>query len=205
MNKQGMLITFEGIDGCGKSTMLNMLSNYLRQSGYDVVETREPGDSDFGQFFRDMLLNSDFGTMDEITETLLYSVDRARHVSEVVRPSVNAGRIVVCDRYTDSTLAYQGGGRGLDIGFLRKLNDFATGGLIPTATFYLRIPLAVMETRLAGEKDRLEQESLDFFDRVKDVYDMLADSEHERVFAIDASQQIDQVFADILEKTKGLL
>lgn len=205
MKNQGMLITFEGIDGCGKSTMLHMLSSYLRRSGYEVLETREPGDSDFGKFFREMLLKSDFGAMDKITETLLYSVDRARHVSEVVRPAIDSGTIVLCDRYIDSTLAYQGGGRGLDMGFLKKLNDFATGGLMPAATFYLSIPVSAMETRLVGTKDRLEQESLDFFDRVKGVYDLLADSEPKRIYTIDASQQIDDVFVDILKKTKGLL
>ncbi|MEG1997682.1 MAG: dTMP kinase [Clostridiales bacterium] len=198
--KRGFFISFEGIDGCGKSTMLHLVEQDLQQRGYAVLATREPGDSDFGRAFRAMLLDSEFGAMDIKTETLLYAADRAQHVNEIIRPALDRGWIVLSDRYIDSTIAYQGGGRGLDSHFLQLLNNFATGGLMPDLTLYLRYPSQGMEDRLRGRKDRVEQETKDFFVRVGDTYEQLAEQFAARIAIIDATQKIPVVFAEISAK-----
>jgi dTMP kinase len=191
---RGIFITFEGIDGCGKSLIMSMVHDWLKAESYPVLATLEPGGSEFGQAFRKMLLDSSFGSLDAQTETLLFMVDRSRHVEEIIRPALEAGRIVLCDRYIDSTLAYQGGGRGLDQAQLRILNDFAVKGLYPDLTLLLSLPEEQANSRIYGNKDRLEQESLDFFRRAAAVYADLAACEPQRFRVIDASGDPKQVF-----------
>ncbi len=202
---KGKLITFEGIDGCGKSTMLHLAEQELLAKGFAVVATREPGGSDFGRAFRKMLLDSELGQIDERTETLLYGADRARHVETVIKPALAQGKIVLCDRYQDSTLAYQGGGRGLDLTLLQTLNRFATAGLEPDRTFFLQFPPQRMHTRLRGEKDRLEQEDLQFFVRVDQQYQKLAIEDPQRISVIDATGDITTVFSQIKTQIGELL
>jgi len=192
--RRGVFITFEGIDGCGKSFIQNMVYVWLTAEGYRVVSTLEPGGSEFGKAFRRMLLESQYGSMDPQTETLLFMVDRSRHVEEIIRPALDAGDIVLCDRYIDSTIAYQGGGRGLNLDQLKTLNDFAIKGVRPDLTVYLAVTIAKATSRLSGKKDRLEQESVAFFQNVADTYDSLAAEQPERITIIDGSGNPDQVF-----------
>ncbi|NLF80282.1 MAG: dTMP kinase [Clostridia bacterium] len=189
-----MLITFEGIDGCGKSLIMGMVRDWLADEGYPVLATLEPGGSEFGQAFRKMLLESSFGSLDAQTETLLFMVDRSRHVEEIIRPALLRGEIVLCDRYIDSTLAYQGGGRGLNQEQLRIMNDFAVKGVYPDLTLLLSLREELAASRLGDSKDRLEQESLEFFRRVAAVYAALAAAEPRRFRVIDAGAEPQQVF-----------
>jgi dTMP kinase len=192
---QGILITFEGIDGCGKSLIQRMIYDWMVAEGYQVITTFEPGGSEFGKAFRRMVLDSNFGSLDPYTETLLYIVDRSHHVEEIIRPALAKGTIVLCDRYIDSTLAYQGGGRGLDMNQLNTLNNFAIKGIRPDLTFLLTLPIDKALKRLGDKKDRLEQENFAFFQRTADVYASLAAAEPNRVRQIDATGDPDEVFA----------
>ncbi len=193
--RQGLFITFEGIDGCGKSLMAAMTQTWLVENGYEVLATLEPGGSDLGKVFRQMLLDSSYGSVDSHTETLLFMVDRSRHVTDVIRPALANGKIVLCDRYIDSTIAYQGGGRGLDIDELTRLNDFAINGVYPDLTIYLSLPIEQAMQRIPGTKDRLEQENVEFFARVAAEYEQLADQYPHRIQRIDASGSPQDVFA----------
>ena len=202
---KGLLITFEGIDGCGKSLMQKMTNIMLTDRGYATLMTREPGGSDLGQRFRKMLLDSKYGSVDPNTETLLFMADRSRHVNDVIAPALAEGKIVLCDRYIDSTIAYQGGGRGLAIDRLNALNDFAINGVYPDMTFFLDISVEQAERRLRGEKDRMEQENGDFFRKVAAAYSGLADACPQRIRRINASLDIDGVFLQIKTLVDQLL
>ncbi|MCL1975995.1 MAG: dTMP kinase, partial [Firmicutes bacterium] len=158
----------------------------------------EPGACRIGIKLRQLLL-TDEGTKPQAhTEALLFAAERAAHVQDIIIPALNAGHIVLCDRFTDSTLAYQGGGRGLSEVFLRQLNDFASFGLKPDRTFYLELPLAIARERQGLNKDRLEQEDEDFFLRITAVYKRLAAAEPQRIKTIDAAQTTKKVLADLL-------
>jgi dTMP kinase len=196
---KGIFITFEGIDGCGKSTMLDMTADWLRQQAKDVIPTREPGGSGLAAHLREVLLSPDFESLDARAETLLFAADRAAHVKNVILPALERGEIVLCDRYTDSTLAYQGGGRGLDKDFLKQLNDFAAYGLRPDITFYFKISAEAAIARRQGEQDKMERENEKFFDRVIAAYDELAEINKERIVMIDAERSIEAVFESVKE------
>ena len=204
MNK-GVFITFEGIDGCGKTLMQKKTEKWLQDKGYTVLTTREPGGSDLGLRFREMLLDSAYGSVDPTTETLMFMADRSRHVAEIILPALNRGEIVLCDRYTDSTAAYQGGGSGLSMEQINTLNDFAVSGLYPDLTLVLQLPLTEAAKRLHGEKDRMEQEDADFFSRVSAAYEDIARAEPQRVRLIDASVGVEEVFAQIKAAVTELL
>jgi len=173
----GLFITLEGGDGVGKTTQQALLSKRLRQEGYACLCTREPW------FMRNLLLHGD--PLDPLVELLLYVADRAEHVSRVVAPALAAGQVVVCDRFTDSTLAYQGYGRGLDLEKIRQLNHLATGGLQPHLTLWLDLPLEVGLAR-SGLADRIEREDLEFHRRVYQGFQVLAAAEPQRIISIDA-------------------
>ena len=187
----GLFITFEGVDGSGKSLMLKLAAQKLRACGYDVLCTMEPGGSPLGRQLRQIILDSPYGTVDPRGELLLYAADRALHVSKVIQPALAAGRIVLCDRYIDSSYAYQGGGRSIETEDIRRLNDFAAYGLLPDVTFLLDLPAAEALSRLHGPKDRIEQEDLSFFENIAAAYRRLAESEKERFHVIDATRSID--------------
>jgi len=191
----GLFITLEGIDGCGKSTQAELLAGWLRESGRAVLLTREPGGTPVGQTIRDLLLSPGHRITAE-AELFLYLADRALHVAQIVRPALAAGRIVVCERHADSTLAYQGYGRGLGLGLLRRLNAMATAGLVPDVTLVLDIP--PNKTRLdAARLDRLESEGAGFTARVAAGFRELARQEPERVRLVDGSGAIAAVRARI--------
>ena len=179
----GLFITLEGGDGVGKTTQQALLSERLRQEGYACLCTREPGDTALGKMLRDLLLYRD--PLARVTELLLYAADRAEHVSKVITPALEAGQVVVCDRFTDSTLAYQGYGRRLDLEKIRQLNHLATGGLQPHLTLWLDLPLEVGLAR-ARSRDRIEREHLEFHRRVHQGFQALAAAEPQRIIRIDA-------------------
>jgi dTMP kinase len=171
-----MFITFEGIEGSGKSTLINGVAEHLRAAGYDVTATREPGGTPAGDAVRTIFLQQDL-QLNPLTEAMLVNASRAALVADVIRPALSKKNIVLCDRFTDSTLAYQGYGRGLDLTMLRSLCDAATGGLQPDLTFVLDIPVELSEARrsLRGNgSDRLEDEARPFHTRVHDGFLTLA-------------------------------
>jgi dTMP kinase len=189
-----LFITLEGGDGAGKTTQQALLSERLRQEGYACLCTCEPGDTALGRRLRDLLLYGD--PLAQATELLLYAADRAEHVSKVIVPALAAGQVVVCDRFTDSTLAYQGYGRGLDLEKIRQLNHLATSGLQPHLTLWLDLP---PEVGLARRRipDRLEQERLEFHRRVYQGFQVLAASEPQRIVRVDAQGSLAEVAARI--------
>jgi dTMP kinase len=199
-----MFITIEGIDGSGKSTQARMLASWFRERGIEVLLTREPGDTALGEELRGLLLEGT-APVDAKAELFLYAADRAQHVEEVIRPSLDRGRTVVCERYADSTAAYQGYGRGLDLAFVHGLNRFATGGLEPDLTLLLDLPVVMARARLAGTPDRLEREAADFHDRVAAGYRELAAQSPNRSRVIDAAAAPEAVFAEVAAVVESLL
>ena len=195
-----MFITLEGPDGSGKTTQARLLAEWLQGQGYDVVLTREPGGTDIGDQIRAVLHDPCNNAMDARTEILLYSASRAQHVAQQIQPALAGGQVVVSDRYADSTLAYQGYGRGLDLDTLRKITEFATGGLTPDLTLYLDItPKEGLERRQlgGGEWNRLDAEALEFHQRVRSGYLELIEQEPERWVAVDADRAVEKVQAEI--------
>lgn len=195
-----MFITLEGPDGSGKTTQARRLAEWLREEGGDVVLTREPGGTGIGEQIRTVLHDPCNTAMDARTEILLYSASRAQHVAQVIRPALAAGKIVVSDRYADSTLAYQGYGRGLDLETLRAITAFATGGLMPDLTLYLDlVPEVGLQRRRSGkgEWNRLDAETLEFHRRVRAGYLELAGQEPTRWAVIDADCPPEEVQAQI--------
>ncbi len=193
-----MFITFEGPDGSGKTTQARMLVEYLQARGLPVIYTREPGGTEISEQIRKVILSTHNLAMQNETEVLLFSAARAQIVAELIRPALAAGKIVVCDRYSDSTLAYQGYGLGLDLEALRAITQFATRGLVPDLTFYIDVPVQVgLERRHQGETNRLDQKNVEYHMRVREGYLELAQAEPERFVVIDGTQPIDQVQTEI--------
>jgi dTMP kinase len=195
-----MFITFEGPDGSGKTTQIRLLVDWLHEQGYEVIVTREPGGTDIGDQIRDVLHDPDNTAMDARTEILLYSASRAQHVAQLVRPALAAGKVIISDRYADSTLAYQGYGRGLHLETLMTITLFATDGLLPDLTLYLDItPEEGLRRRQLGgdEWNRLDAEALEFHQRARDGYLELIKQEPERWVVIDAARSAEEVQAEI--------
>lgn len=193
--KKGYFITFEGADGCGKTTQLELVSKFLNEKGIENIKTREPGAGDLGLKLREILLHYDGDVADEC-ETFLYMADRAQHVQEEIIPAINNGKIVLCDRYTDSTLAYQGYGRGVELEQINYLNKIATRGKKPDLTLVFDVESEVAQKRVGDEKDRLEKEGLEFHRKLRFGYLEIAKREPERVKVIDANKSIDEVFIE---------
>ncbi len=196
---KGLFITLEGIEGAGKSTIIKKLGDALRKQGVDVVETFEPGDTPAGRRIRQILLDPELKGLSPLTELLLYFADRAEHVKKVIEPALRSGRIVICDRFMDSTFAYQGFGRGLDLKTLYSLNEIATGGLKPDLTVLLDLDAktGLDRNRKTGKNDRFEQESLEFHEKVRKGFLELARREPERFVVVDATEPIDRVFEEV--------
>lgn len=197
-----MFITFEGSEGSGKTTQYRRVVDALRAAGHDVVATREPGGTPIAEEIRSVLLSPRAGfPMDHRAEALLFSAARAQHVAELIRPALAAGKIVVCDRFYDSTLAYQGFGYGLDLDALRQITAFATAGLVPDLTIYLDCPVEEGLRRRRGtgaeELNRLDALALEFYRRVEQGFQALMRAQPERWVAVDATGTPDEVFARI--------
>jgi len=200
----GFFISFEGMEGCGKSTHVALLAQALRNKGYEVVATREPGGTDLGQTLRQLLLNPSGSPLATGTELLLMLADRAQHVQEVVAPGLQASKVVISDRFSDSTTAYQGYGRGIEQSMLRQLNAFACGGFMPVLTFLLDVPVNEGLRRANKRRgnmslaDHFEAESVAFHERVRTGFLAVAHAEPQRVIIVDAQRPIEEIHQEIL-------
>jgi len=196
-------ITFEGIDGSGKSTQLRMLASHLRLQGREVVATREPGGTPLGVRVRALVLDAD-EQVDPLAELLLYAADRAQHVRTLVRPALDSGRVVLSDRYADATAAYQGAGRGFPEELISELIALATGGLMPDLTLLFDVSVeeslrrATRRTHDGPARDRLDAEDAAFYSRVRDAYLRLAAAEPERVRVVDGGGSVEETHSEVL-------
>jgi dTMP kinase len=201
-NMSGKLIVFEGVEGCGKTTQMQLCSQWLESLNISVLLTREPGGTELGKDLRALLLEKSLSKpVGEITELLLYAADRAQHIEEELKPNLATGKFILCDRYTDSTIAYQGYGRGLDMSLINNLNQIATGGLKSDITIWLDVDVEVGLSRKRGQTklDRIEQETMDFHRRVQQGYTELAVSNPSRIVKIDGNYNQDIVQKNIQE------
>ena len=198
MVKRGYFITFEGADGCGKTTQLELLAQYLKEKNKEVIITREPGARGLGEKIREILLNYD-GEVSDRCESFLFLADRAQHIDTIVNPAVEAGKIVLCDRHIDSSVAYQGYGRGLDVEQIDRLNMLATNGKRPDLTLVFDIDVETSMKRVGKEKDRMESAGVEFFNRVREGYLELAKQEPERICVLDATKSIDEIHKEVVK------
>jgi len=205
---RGLFITFEGIDGCGKTTQAERLCRRLERTGHEVLFVRDPGGTRISERIRELLLDRQLHEMAPVTELLLYEAARAQLVAEKIRPALEAGKVVVCDRFFDSTTAYQGYGRGIDLSLIRRANELGSLGLVPDLTFCIDVPAdegARRLHRLGGERDRLESEDHWFRERVRRGYLKLADDEPRRVVVLDGLQEPDTLSQQIWARVGPLL
>lgn len=202
---KGLFITFEGADGCGKTTQLMLLAKYLKAQGREVVVTREPGARGLGEKIREILLNYD-GEVSSRAEAFMFLADRAQHIDVIVNPAIKSGKIVLCDRHTDSSVAYQGYGRRLDIDEIKRLNSIATNGKKPDMTLIFDIDVETSMARVGDTKDRMESSGVEFFNRVRNGYLEIAKQEPNRVKVLDASKSIEEIHKNVIalyEKLNG--
>jgi dTMP kinase len=194
-----LFVTFEGPEGSGKTTQLRLLAGFLREQGHDVLTTREPGSTPIGERVRAILLDPSHTEMLPPTEFLLFSAARSQHVDQVIRPHLERGGVVLCDRYADSSLAYQGYGHCLDLETLYAITHFATGGLTPDLSLYFDVPVEVGLQRKAGGKgdawNRMEQKEMAYHERVRAGYLTMVAQEPERWCLLDATRELDKVQA----------
>lgn len=202
----GYFVTFEGIEGCGKTTQIRLAADYLRQRRIRFITTEEPGGTPMGRKIRELLLNRSAVSISRESELLLFLAARAQHVSDVIIPALKDDCVVLCDRYADATVAYQGFGRGIDRGFLEKVNLFATSGCRPDMTVLFDLPVETgldrALQRISGVKDslpedRFEHEEMEFHRRVRDGYLLLAKEEPGRFRVIDAARDIEQIHEQV--------
>jgi dTMP kinase len=194
-----MFITFEGIEGCGKSTQIRLLADFFKKNSRDFIVTKEPGGTEIGTKIRSILLDSVNAKINPLTELLLYEADRAQHVEEIIRPSLEAGKIVLCDRFFDATVVYQGYARGFDLDFIERLHQTILKGLKPNLTLILDCPVEIglkrawkriANTSAKEKEDRFEKEAVSFHEKIRHGYLRLAKIEPARFYVIDATQKI---------------
>ena len=205
---RGKLITFEGIDGSGKTTQINMLNNYLSTKGYDVVLTREPGGTPLGDIIREVLLNPENKGMSAKAETMLFLASRAELVAKVIAPALKKGKVVVCDRFYDSTIVYQGIARSLGIEKILDMSLWATSGIKPDLTFLLSVNIDASESRMIlGTKvrDRIENEEKDFKQKIQEGYLEIAKKNKNRFVVIDGDKDIESIFVVVKKYVNKLL
>ncbi len=201
-----LFITLEGPEGSGKTTQSKLLADYLEGRGYAVLCTREPGGTGIGEQIREIILSNDNHSIRDETEVLLFSAARAQIVGELIRPALAEGKIVLCDRYADSTLAYQGYGLGLDREALRAITRFATRGLVPDLTFYIDIPVEDgIARKRAGAMNRLDQKALEYHTRVRAGYLEMAAAEPRRWAIVDGTRPVEVVQNDMRERLERAL
>jgi dTMP kinase len=202
---RGLFITFEGPDGSGKTTQIQMLKKHLEDKGYKAVLTREPGGTEISEKIREIILDKSHTEMDYIAEALLYAASRAQHVAELIIPNLDRGTTVICDRFVDSSIAYQGAGRHLG-DCVRVINEIAIRGCMPDATFLLKVdPSLLVDRRNANEMDRLELEKIDYHQQVYQAYLNLEKQFPDRIIGIDASRSISEISRDILARVDLLI
>ena len=196
MAKKGYFITFEGIDGCGKTTQLENVRNLLEENGIECVVTREPGALKMGSQIREILLHYD-GVVANNCEMFLFLADRAQHVETFIKPMLEEGKVVLCDRHTDSHIAYQGYGRQADVNQIKELNKIATNGIVPDLTLLFDVSVETGHTRAGKNLDRLELAGKEFFERTRGGYLELAKENKERIKVIDAEKSKESVYNDV--------
>ena len=195
-------ITFEGIDGSGKSTQARLLLDHMNNSGVETILVREPGGTNISESIREILLHSSSSQMGDRTESLLMTASRAQLTQEVIIPNIDQGKFVIADRYSDSTLAYQGGGRNLDIEWLIELNNYATFTLLPDITFFVDIRPEEALRRQDSDKDRIEGEGIEFQTRVRKTYQILAERFNDRYVIIDGYAEKEDIHQKVLNEMK---
>lgn len=197
--KRGIFITVEGTDGSGKTTQIKLMESYLREKGHDVVLTRDPGGTKISEKVRSIILDTGNTEMGRITEMLLYASARAQLVHEIVKPAVASGKIVICDRFVDSSYVYQGIGRGIDLGIVEDVNSVAMDGVYPDITFFFDInPSIALSRRIASTgADRIENEKMEFHLRVYEGYRMLAERHPDRIKSIDSTRSIEEISNEV--------
>ncbi|MBG9815687.1 MULTISPECIES: dTMP kinase [Bacillus] len=205
----GMFITFEGPEGAGKTTVIQKVYEEMERQGYAVMATREPGGIDIAEQIREVILNEKNTKMDAKTEALLYAAARRQHLAEKVEPALQRGQTVLCDRFVDSSLAYQGYARGLGIEEVKSINDFAINGTMPQLTIYFSITpeegLKRIDANQGREKNRLDMETLNFHQLVREGYELLIAQSPERFRVVDASQPMQAVYEEVLQLIQDTL
>ena len=193
--EKGLFITFEGCEGSGKTTVSKYLYNRLKEEGYDVIYSREPGGVDIAEQIRSVILNVRNTAMDPRTEALLYAASRRQHLAEIVLPALKAGKIVLCDRFVDSSLVYQGYARGIGIDKVWELNQFAIDDCMPDMTLYYDVDVetGLSRVRSRGEMNRLDSENVEFHKSVRKAYQMIAEKYPERIVTIDSNRPLREV------------
>ncbi len=203
--KKGLFITFEGPDGSGKTTQIHLLKNYLNERGYEAVITREPGGTRISEKIRTLILDRDNREMDHLTEALLYAASRAQHVSELIIPNLEKGITVICDRFMDSSIAYQGYGRKLGEQ-VQVINEYAVKGILPNLTFFLKVAPHIGKSRIEVEvQDRLEMEKIQYHNDVFEGYLELERKYPNRIVPMDGTQSIEKIHQSIVEHIDKLL
>ena len=199
---RGFFLSMEGPDGCGKTTQANLLEQSLRQLGFDLVRTREPGGCPISEKIRQIILDTENAEMCGTCEALLYAASRAQHVHQVIRPAVEAGKVVLSDRFVDSSVAYQGGGRAMGVDMIRQINEPAVDGMLPDATVYLAIDhTTAMNRRLSASRpDRLEMESSAFHGRVQAAYEELIERDRRRFIVVSGDQPVEEIARQVLRQ-----
>ncbi|HIF51067.1 MAG TPA: dTMP kinase [Thiotrichaceae bacterium] len=205
--QQSLFITLEGVEGAGKSTLMSYVAEILSNSGKDVLQTREPGGTKTGEQIRNILLNRNNITVTDDTELLLMFAARAQHISEIILPALSSGKVVLCDRFTDASYAYQGGGRGIETSRIETLEEWVQQGLKPNLTllFDLDVETGLRRAGNRSEADRFELEEMSFFERIRTCYLQRAKNEAERFRIIDAAQTFDHVKQQIQDILKEYL
>ncbi len=206
--EKGLLITMEGPDGSGKTMQMDLLEKALREQGYPVIRSREPGGTPIGEAIRNVILNPEYTEMDSMTEAMLYAASRAQHVAEKIKPAIAEGYIVLLDRFLDSSLVYQGIGRGMTIETIEAINRFATGGLQPDATIMVYIDYEEglrRKKQQNGSLDRMEAQQDNFHRRVNEGYLQLAKRYPERIQLIDGARDPQTIHQDILKRVHDLV
>ncbi len=202
---KGLFIAFEGPEGCGKSTQAKRVYEELSSDGYEAVYTAEPGGTPLGGKIREILLMKDGLAMGNGSELFLFEADRAQHVEEVIRPAIEAGKIVICDRYNTATFAYQGYGLGMDMDFVKKVDGFSTGGLAPDLTILLDVDVVTGLERAGkvGPADRMEKRSVGFHEKVREGYLAMAEASPDRFRIIDVHEDKDRTYRSVKEEVYG--
>lgn len=201
-------ISFEGGEGSGKTTLIEMLTNELNQLGYKIVKTREPGGSKIAEEIRNVILNIDNVDMDYMTEALLLAASRRQHLAEVIIPALNDEKIVICDRYVDSSLAYQGYARGLGIKEVYEINKYATEGILPELTIYIDVDPNIGLSRIKNnrrEVDRLDLEKISFHQKVREGYLEIAKMFSDRIKIVDGNRTAEEIYKDIKKEVLNIL
>ena len=205
--KKGLFITLEGIEGAGKSTAVDFIEDFLTKEGHDVIKTREPGGTVIGEQIREILLKNENYTLTYDTELLLVFSARAQHIQEVILPALSSGKIILCDRFTDASYAYQGGGRSIEASRINLLEKWVQGDLRPNLTllFDLDVSIGMQRTKKRSDADRFEREEINFFEKIRNTYLERAKNEPQRFRIINSASSLESVKEQIITILKGFL